>query len=362
MNQMKHKTPMARLIHAAIVPTVAIGLSIGAQAQSTAPTAGDQSTAAAAQGQAAQNTAYRGLRASQVIGMSVRNSQGNNIGQIDDMIVDMNTGQVRYAMLSFDPGILSGEKLFAVPVDQLRMAPDRDDVVYDVSREKLEQATVDRSEWNSMTDEQRIARVDKAWGLARPGEGARAHRASDLIGKEVNSRSGEQIGEIEDLVINMAQQEVHYAVMEFDAGWASPERRYVFPLRSFDLGRDRDELVLNVDKSKVQAMKSFDQNLYSDLNDRTRVAEIDRYFVTVLPTVVATTGGNAGNATASSAGAVSQSQARTDVQGGAGMQSGTQAEARTDTDTTRMGAGSQDSSFNDVDTDRNTRAARQDRN
>jgi sporulation protein YlmC with PRC-barrel domain len=222
--------------------------------------------------------------------MSVRDAQGKNIGQIDDMIVDMNTGQVRYAMLRFDPGIMSGEKLFAVPTTQLKMPADRNDIVYNVDRARLEQAAVERSEWNErfLQDGERVARLDRAWGVRQPAQGAGAHRASDLIGKDVNSRSGESIGEIEELIVNMAQQKVHYAVMKFDQGWGSPERRYVLPLRSFELSRDKDDLVLNVDKSKLQSMKSFDQNLFSNLNDRNRLAEIDQYFVTVLPTVVTT--------------------------------------------------------------------------
>jgi hypothetical protein len=33
----------------------------------------------------------------------------------------MDTGQVRYAMLEFDPGIFEGERLFAVPTTKLQL-------------------------------------------------------------------------------------------------------------------------------------------------------------------------------------------------------------------------------------------------
>ena len=58
--------------------------------------------------------------------MEVQNPQGQDLGKISDMVVNMNTGDVRYAVLEFDPGIFKGEKLFAVPTKQLRMAPDPD--------------------------------------------------------------------------------------------------------------------------------------------------------------------------------------------------------------------------------------------
>lgn len=354
------KMTLTKIARAALVPAVALGLSISVQAQSSTANSSKQSSASATPGQPSQNTSYRGLRASEVIGKSVRNSQDKDVGKIEDLIVDMNSGQVRYAVLSFDPGILSAEKLFAVPTTELRMAKDRDDLVYDVSRDKLERATVDRSEWKQLSDEDRVARVDKAWGLARPGSGAHAKRASDLLGKDVNSPSGEKIGEIEELVVNMAQQKVHYAVMQFDPGWTSPEQRYVFPLRSFTAARDKDELVLDVDKSRIQAMKSFDRNIYSNLNDRSRAVEIDRYFVNVLPMVVATRSGSGDTTQSSSVNRPqTQTQARTDTQAQtrpqtqASTDTRTQSRARADTDSARMGAGSQASSFNDLDTNRN---------
>jgi PRC-barrel domain len=44
----------------------------------------------------------------------VRNPAGKALGEINDLIVDMNTGEVRYAILEFDPGVFTPEKLFAV--------------------------------------------------------------------------------------------------------------------------------------------------------------------------------------------------------------------------------------------------------
>ena len=45
--------------------------------------------------------------------------------------------------------------------------------------------------------------------------------------------------------------------------------------------------MLDVDKAKVQAMKSFDDSRLANLNDPVWVADVDRYFVTILPVVVA---------------------------------------------------------------------------
>jgi sporulation protein YlmC with PRC-barrel domain len=294
-----HEIHRTKLLRLGAVAAVTAALTIPTQAQNqTNSASGSRTNTGASQAGATQSTNYRALRASEVIGKSVRNPQGNDIGKIDDMVVDMNTGDVRYAILSFDPGILSSEKLLPVPVSELRMAADRDDIVYNVSRDKLERSAIDRSEWNEnfLRDPARVGRIDTAAGT-RAAQG-RLQRASDLIGQNVKSRSGEAIGELEELVVNMAQQKVHYAVMGFDASWApGTEKRYVLPLRVFDQAADRNELVLDVDKSKLQAMKAFAENDYRNLNDRALVSDVDRYFVTVLPTIVSTRTSNAGSST-----------------------------------------------------------------
>ena len=255
---------LAKLLQLAVLPALAGGVSLSAWAQ-TAST--DKTTSASATSTTA-SSAYRALRASKVIGMSVRNAKGEGLGKISDMIVDMNTGNVRYAILEFDPGIFKGERLFAVPTAQLQMAGDRDDLVYNMDRERLERAATNRSDWDrNWREPGYLPNLDKTWGVAQPTRGSRAHRVSDLIGKDVNNRQGSKIGEIEELVINMATQRVHYALLEFDPSWAAPEKFYAFPLRAFNLTTDREELILDADKSKIQAMKAFPAARFGTIND-----------------------------------------------------------------------------------------------
>ncbi|MBQ1767308.1 MAG: PRC-barrel domain-containing protein [Aquincola sp.] len=74
------------------------------------------------------------MRASQLIGMKVRNRDGQFIGKIDDLVVNMGNGDVRYAVLSFDAGVLSNERLFALPPDRQALTPEGNRVVVDVDR------------------------------------------------------------------------------------------------------------------------------------------------------------------------------------------------------------------------------------
>jgi sporulation protein YlmC with PRC-barrel domain len=270
-------------VRAAFVPAIGLCLALPpvvATAQSANTNASTKS---------AQSQNYRALRASQLIGKQVKSPEGKNLGKIEDLIVDMNTGQVRYSILAFDPGVLTAERLFAVPTKELRMTGDRDELVYNMTRERLEKAGVERKNWpGALRDRKYLTGLDTAYGIVQPAGERRAFSAKELIGKDVNNRQGNDIGDIKDLVINMNAGTVHYAVLAFDPSIAEREKLFAFPLRAFNFTGGKDELVLDVDKAKLSAMRSFDSTLWSRVNDPVMVTDIDRYLVTVTPAVTTT--------------------------------------------------------------------------
>ena len=275
---------LSKWVRAAFIPAAGLCLTTPAFAASDAQSANPK----AASTQAAQKHTYRALRASQLIGKDVKSPEGKSLGKIEDLIVDMNTGQVRYSILAFDPGVFSTERLFAVPTSELRMSGDKDDLVYNMTRERLDKAGVgvERKSWpGALRDRKYLAGLDSAYGVTQPSSDRRAFSAKELVGKDVNNRQGNDIGDIKDLVINMGTRTVHYAVLAFDPSWTAPEKLYAFPLRAFNFTDGKDELVLDVDKAKLQAMRSFDSKLWTQLNDPVIVADVDRYLVTVTPVV-----------------------------------------------------------------------------
>ena len=55
------------------------------------------------------------MGANTLIGNEVFNLQGQNIGAVKEIMLDMRSGHVGYAVLSFGGFLTLGEKLFAVP-------------------------------------------------------------------------------------------------------------------------------------------------------------------------------------------------------------------------------------------------------
>jgi sporulation protein YlmC with PRC-barrel domain len=97
---------------------------------------------------------YRG---SKLIGAQVDNPQGENLGEIKDVVFD-SRGRIAYAVLGFGGFLGMGEKYFAVPWASLTPAAgqkpaDREHYVLSIDKERLKQAPgFDKNNWPNMAD------------------------------------------------------------------------------------------------------------------------------------------------------------------------------------------------------------------
>lgn len=88
------------------------------------------------------------LSATTLIGDGVRNLQDQDLGKIEDFMIDTNDGRVAYAVLSFGGFMGMGDKLFAVPMDALELDTEDKCFVLDKSKETLKDAPgFDKSNW-----------------------------------------------------------------------------------------------------------------------------------------------------------------------------------------------------------------------
>jgi sporulation protein YlmC with PRC-barrel domain len=103
----------------------------------------------------AQVTATKAFRTSTLNGMEVKNNQGQSLGEIEELVIDVPTGKVAYAALSVGGVLGVGDKLFAVPFDQMTLKHDEKDTFFllDVSKEKLTAAPgFDKDKWPDFAD------------------------------------------------------------------------------------------------------------------------------------------------------------------------------------------------------------------
>ena len=85
-------------------------------------------------------TNFATLSASTINGTDVVNSAGENLGNIEDIMIDFNAGRIAYAVLSFGGFLGLGEKFFAVPMEAMMLDTDNERVIFDVDKDRLKNA------------------------------------------------------------------------------------------------------------------------------------------------------------------------------------------------------------------------------
>jgi len=93
------------------------------------------------------------MGADTLVGNDVYNTESEDLGDIKEIMLDMRSGRVSYAVLSFGGFLGMGEKLFAVPWDALKLDTEHKRFVLDVNKDRLKSAPgFDKDHWPNMAD------------------------------------------------------------------------------------------------------------------------------------------------------------------------------------------------------------------
>jgi sporulation protein YlmC with PRC-barrel domain len=113
----------------------------------------------------APNIPVKRLTATSIIGDKVENAEGENLGRIDNLMVNLRTGQVEYVVLQFGSFLGMGGKLFAIPFEELKLDPSRELFILNRDRDYLKNLPgFDQAHWPDTNEHAYFADVDKYWG------------------------------------------------------------------------------------------------------------------------------------------------------------------------------------------------------
>ncbi|MTI48293.1 MAG: PRC-barrel domain containing protein [Firmicutes bacterium] len=89
-----------------------------------------------------------------LIGLPVQNPNGENLGEIEDIVIDFNERIIKYAIISFGGFLGFGERLFAVPWEIIDFQEAELIFVLDIDKESLKDAPkFAREKWPIMSME-----------------------------------------------------------------------------------------------------------------------------------------------------------------------------------------------------------------
>jgi sporulation protein YlmC with PRC-barrel domain len=93
------------------------------------------------------------MGADTLLGEDVVNAANDKLGDIKEIMLDMSTGQVAYAVLAFGGFLGMGEKLFAVPWQALHLDTAAKRFVLNVDKDRLKGAPgFNKDSWPDMSD------------------------------------------------------------------------------------------------------------------------------------------------------------------------------------------------------------------
>lgn len=93
------------------------------------------------------------VSADTMTGDSVRNLSGDDLGNVQEVMLDVQDGSIAYAVLSFGGFLGMGDKMFAVPWKALTLVQDEEYFLLDVDKTVLENAPgFDKDNWPDFSD------------------------------------------------------------------------------------------------------------------------------------------------------------------------------------------------------------------
>ncbi len=112
-----------------------------------------------------QGPGPRLMGANTLVGNDVCNRQDEDLGDIKEIMLDVPSGRVAYAVLSFGGFLGMGEKLFAVPWSALTLDTENKRFVLDADEDRLRDAPgFDKDHWPDMADESWVKQIHSYYG------------------------------------------------------------------------------------------------------------------------------------------------------------------------------------------------------
>ena len=246
-----------------------------------------------AKGDQAQVAVAHVFRTGDIIGLPVKNKAHETLGKVDDLVVDMKTGEVRYAALSFGGVAGIGSKLFAVPWGKMTFMfgePNKADsrhFMFDATKDQLERAPgFDSSHWPNVGDPQWSASIDKHYNVERKDTGGATvayetvFRASKIKGMDVRNDANENLGSVDELVIDVTKGQVKYVALSYGSWFTGCNKLFAVPLSSLTLNHANDKtfFLIHVSQEALKNAPGFDKNNWPNTADANWAQRIDTYY------------------------------------------------------------------------------------
>jgi|SRR6516165_3718536 sporulation protein YlmC with PRC-barrel domain len=127
---------------------------------------------------------HRILAAGSLRGARVRNFAGEDLGKIDEFVVDFDTGRITYVIVSMGGFLGIGDKLFAAPWELFSAHPGDHEFFLDVEKQMLlDSPGFERNRWPDMGDPEWVETIHSHYAQ-KPYWNSDITDAGDYVGDD----------------------------------------------------------------------------------------------------------------------------------------------------------------------------------
>ncbi len=235
---------------------------------------------------AGQNGIGQLERANKLVGKEVFGVGNQKLGKIDNLVVDLTSGRILYAVVSSSKGkVAVAPGVFSNPKGS-------EGVNAKIDAQKIDNAP----QFTSDIDQpQNIAKADfvskvynyfgeNDWwaGANNPSQGSfnNVHKTSDLTNTKVEDVNNNKIGTIKNVVVNLPDGRVVYAMFSPASSLNLNDNNalYALPPQTLTWNQDQKSLVSNLSREKLASAPHINNNDWAQLANPAFASQVYQYY------------------------------------------------------------------------------------
>ncbi|MEF8718988.1 MAG: PRC-barrel domain-containing protein [Candidatus Accumulibacter necessarius] len=114
----------------------------------------------------------------------------------------------------------------------------------------------------------------------RRGPGPEMMGANTLVGNSVYNHQDEDLGDIKEIMLDLRNGTVAYAVLSFGGFLGMGEKLFAVPWHALTLDTLNKRFVLKVEKARLEHAPGFDKGHWPNMADQSWAREIHSYYGT----------------------------------------------------------------------------------
>lgn len=271
--------------------------------------------------------------ASDLQGYAVLNPDGEDLGSVQDLVFNLDDGQIVLVTVEYGGFLDIGDKVFPIPLSAFRFNQDvaqmpavatampggvitettvvtdtgeevineslavASSLILDIPEETFENAPGFADNFPVLTESATVGEIESFYrDLGEDVIGrsitetdlealaGRAVKLSEIIGGDVQNPAGEGVGEIENMLVNLQAGKVEYLILSFGGFLGIGENQYAIPVDTFevipssaDVEAGAPELVLDITEEQLEGAPVFDE---LNVNEQTWDSDVRDFWST----------------------------------------------------------------------------------